>query len=80
MLHGMYSLQVFGGTAYEFGVKRSNKCYLFYPYASPKNIKLLETSGDKPEPQYGQALIVRDKYLYVCGGTTGHEYTCDIYR
>lgn len=71
---------VYGGTGFPFGEKSSNKCSLLYPYAMPKQICLVETSGDKPEPQYGQAIVVHDRYLYVIGGTTGHEYTCDIYR
>lgn len=71
---------VYGGTGFPFGEKSSNKCSLLYPYAMPKQICLVETSGDKPEPQYGQAIALHDRYLYVIGGTTGHEYTCDIYR
>lgn len=50
------------------------------PYASPREISLLETTGDKPDPLYGQAILLRDNYLYVIGGTTGHEFLCDIYR
>lgn len=71
---------VYGGTGYPFGQKSSNKCSLLYPYARPKQISLIETSGDKPEPQYGQAIMLYDRYLYVIGGTTGYEYTCDIFR
>lgn len=71
---------VYGGTGFPFGEKSSNKCSLLYPYSVPKQISLIETSGEKPEPQYGQAIMLHDGYLYVIGGTTGHEYTCDIYR
>lgn len=45
-----------------------------------REIRLLETTGDKPEPLYGQAILLRDNYLYVIGGTTGHDFLCDIYR
>lgn len=51
------------------------------PYNCPRKIKPLNTRGsDKPEPLYGQAIMLRDNYLYVIGGTTGHLFTCDIYR
>lgn len=71
---------VFGGTGYQFGEKRSNKCSLLHPYASPRYIEPLDTSGDGPDPLYGQAITVIGKYLYVVGGTSGYEYTSDIYR
>lgn len=71
---------MFGGTGYPFGTQCSNKCYLFLPYSTPKQITLLKVVGDKPDAQYGQAIMLRDKYLYVVGGTTGFEYSCDIYR
>lgn len=74
------TLLVYGGTGYQFGEKRSNKCSLLYPYASPKSIESVETTGDGPDPQYGQAIAVLGSHLYVIGGTTGYEYTCDIYR
>lgn len=73
-------LLVFGGTGYQFGDKRSNRCSILHPYASPRYIDSIETSGNAPDPQYGQAMAVLGKYLYVIGGTTGYEYTCDIYR
>lgn len=75
-----FYLQVFGGTGFPFGRACSNKCYLFWPYSNPRQITLLETTGDKPDPQYGQAIMLRDTYLYAIGGTTGFEYSCDIYR
>lgn len=71
---------VYGGTGYPFGEKNSNKCSILYPYAMPKQINIVETSGEKPDPQYGQAIMLHGGYLYVIGGTSGHEYTCDIYR
>lgn len=43
-------------------------------------ISALGTSGDSPVPQYGQAVTLHDDYLYVVGGTTGFEYSCDVYR
>lgn len=38
------------------------------------------TTGQPPPPQYGQALVYSNGYLYAVGGTTGFEYTCDIHR
>lgn len=29
---------------------------------------------------YGQAMIIKDEYLYVVGGTSGHDYACDVHR
>lgn len=49
-------------------------------WPSDKHIRLLETTGNKPDPLYGQAILLRDNHLYVIGGTTGHEFFCDIYR
>lgn len=74
------TLLVYGGTGYQFGEKRSNKCSLLYPYSTPRNIEAIDAIGDGPDPQYGQAITVLDNCLYVIGGTTGYHYTCDIYR
>lgn len=71
---------VFGGTGYPFGQTCSNKCFLLWPYNVPKSISLLETTGTKPVPQYGQSILMRGRHLYVVGGTTGFNYSCDIYR
>lgn len=38
------------------------------------------TTGSQPNPQYGQALVYYNGYLYTIGGTTGYTYTCDIHR
>ncbi|KAJ6644230.1 Kelch domain-containing protein 10 like [Pseudolycoriella hygida] len=74
-------LLVFGGTGYPFGSSCSNKCFLFWPYNKrPKTISPLETTGEGPLPQYGQAVTLHNDYLYVVGGTTGFEYSCDVYR
>ncbi|CAK9821890.1 Kelch domain-containing protein 10 homolog [Anthophora retusa] len=40
----------------------------------------LPAKGNLPEPLYGQALIYHEFCLYTVGGTTGYEYTCDIYK
>lgn len=29
---------------------------------------------------YGQAMIIKDQFLYVVGGTSGHDYACDVHR
>lgn len=72
-------LQLFGGTGHPFGEKRSNDTYIMWPYGS-KVIERLVTRGDKPEELYGQAILMREHYLYVIGGTSGHVFTCDIHR
>lgn len=50
-----------------------------WPYGS-RVIERLVTRGDKPEELYGQAILLREHYLYVIGGTSGHVFTCDIHR
>lgn len=70
---------MYGGTGYPFGEKRSNETYLMWPYGS-RGIEQLETKGNKPEQLYGQSICVHGYYLYVLGGTSGHDFTCDIHR
>lgn len=70
---------MYGGTGFPFGEKRSNETYLMWPYG-PRAIEQLATCGDKPEQLYGQSILVRGHYLYVLGGTSGHDFTCDIHR
>lgn len=74
-------VQIFGGTGFPFGTSCSNRVYIIHPYRQPKaTITELETIGDVPPPQYGQSILVHDNHLYVVGGTTGFDYTCDIHR
>lgn len=40
----------------------------------------VKTTGQLPLPQYGQAIVYHNDYLYAIGGTTGYEYTSDIHR
>lgn len=40
----------------------------------------IETTGEKPQEMYGQAMLIHEGYLYVVGGTSGHDYACDIHR
>lgn len=40
----------------------------------------IETKGQLPLPQYGQALLYHNGYLYTIGGTSGYLYTCDVHR
>lgn len=40
----------------------------------------VNTAGQQPLPQYGQALVYHNGFLYTIGGTTGYEYTCDVHR
>lgn len=44
--------------------------------------KCLETTGQPPIPQYGQAVVLdrKNKDFYVIGGTTGYTYSMDIHK
>lgn len=72
--------QIYGGTGYPFGETCSNKTFIYQPYKSPKIIEKLSSTGDMPIPQYGQSMLVRGPHIYVVGGTTGFEYSCDVHR
>ncbi|XP_078045183.1 scruin like at the midline [Augochlora pura] len=72
------NLIIYGGTSVPFGSSCSNSLY----FGDLKSGEIFEfpSSGDLPDPQYGQAIIGHGPYLYTVGGTTGYEYTCDIHR
>lgn len=40
----------------------------------------VQATGQHPTPQYGQALVYHNNFLYTIGGTTGFAYSCDIHR
>ncbi|EZA56905.1 hypothetical protein DMN91_001318 [Ooceraea biroi] len=71
-------LMVYGGTGVPFGERCSNQLYVCN--VDDGIMKVVPATGDSPEPQYGQALVCHNPYLYTVGGTTGYEYTCDIHR
>lgn len=78
-LYGNY-LHIFGGTGVTFGESTSNKltrCDL-----RTLMWEEVDTTGEPPDPQYGQALLLDEpkRHLYVIGGTTGFEFTMDIHR
>lgn len=73
-------LILFGGTGFPFGEACSNKCHIFCTNPERPSITQLEVEGDLPTPLYGPAIILHDHYLYTIGGTTGYDYSCDIYR
>lgn len=50
------------------------------PYGSREIERIHLTRGDKPDELYGQAILLRDHFLYVIGGTSGHVFLCDIHR
>lgn len=75
------SRQIYGGTGFPFGSSCSNSVHVIFPYHQPSpTVRKLETSGSAPPPLYGQSILVFDGHLYVVGGTTGYDYTCDIHR
>ncbi|XP_053598951.1 kelch domain-containing protein 10 homolog [Microplitis demolitor] len=71
-------LIIYGGTAEPFGESCNNRLYV----CDLNDGSIIEpnVTGILPDPQYGQALICHDSYLYTIGGTTGYDYTCDIHR
>lgn len=78
-LQGDYLL-IYGGTGFPFGTKISNKLYVWRVSEPVKDVEEIETTGNKPPPAYGQAIVVHKQYLYTIGGTDGFSYTCDIHR
>lgn len=71
-------LIIFGGTAVPFGESCSN--HLYVCNIDDGSIRKIEATGSLPNPQYGQALICHNNYLYTVGGTTGYGYECHIHR
>ncbi|XP_059843028.1 kelch domain-containing protein 10 isoform X4 [Hypanus sabinus] len=77
VLHGN-NLLVFGGTGVPFGESSGNDvhvCNINY-----KRWALLNCRGEKPNPIYGQAMVIINGYLYIFGGTTGYVYNTDLHR
>ncbi|BFG03244.1 kelch domain-containing protein 10 homolog [Drosophila madeirensis] len=71
-----------GGTGYPFGESCSNDCYVYRTAsvgATPA-VNRLKVTGDLPTAQYGPGIVIHKNYLYTIGGTTGFDYTCDVYR
>lgn len=40
----------------------------------------LKVTGDLPLAQYGPCIVIHNDYLYTIGGTTGFDYSCDVFR
>jgi hypothetical protein len=74
------TIMVYGGTGFPFGVNCSNKLYVYHPEWNRKRMEEIQTRGEKPPPQYGQAIVCHENFLYTIGGTEGFDYTCDVYR
>ncbi|XP_075166906.1 scruin like at the midline isoform X2 [Haematobia irritans] len=68
-----------GGTGYPFGETCSNDCYVYTTGENPK-VMLLKVTGDLPVAQYGPGIIIHKDFLYTIGGTTGFDYSCDVFR
>nr|XP_016941110.1 kelch domain-containing protein 10 homolog [Drosophila suzukii] len=71
-----------GGTGFPFGESCSNDCYV---YCTPSagattGVQRLKVRGDLPTAQYGPGIVIHKHFLYTIGGTTGFDYTCDVYR
>ncbi|XP_049295093.1 kelch domain-containing protein 10 homolog [Anopheles funestus] len=74
------TIMIFGGTGYPFGVTCSNALRVCIPRRKPKDLTEVEVKGDPPPPQYGQAIVISDNFLYSIGGTNGFDYTLDVHR
>uniref|UniRef100_A0A182PZR3 Kelch domain-containing protein 10 n=1 Tax=Anopheles farauti TaxID=69004 RepID=A0A182PZR3_9DIPT len=74
------TILVFGGTGYPFGVNCSNRLHICQPSQGSKDLMEVQVTGELPPPQYGQAIVIRDNYLYTIGGTNGFDYTLDVHR
>ncbi|XP_055838665.1 kelch domain-containing protein 10 homolog [Episyrphus balteatus] len=68
-----------GGTGYPFGECCSNDCHIFVT-GQHRRVFRLTVEGDLPTAQYGPGIVIHDDYLYTIGGTTGFDYSCDVYR
>lgn len=68
-----------GGTGYPFGQDKSSNditvCSLF-----DEKWTLVETTGEKPDKVYGQAMVRHGRSVLVYGGTSGFEYTSSLHR
>lgn len=71
-------LLVFGGTGVPFGASSSNKLHMCN--LNEPDWTLIETTGSQPVEQYGQAMTFYEGCLYVVGGTTGFDYSIDVYK
>ncbi|XP_033153670.1 kelch domain-containing protein 10 homolog [Drosophila mauritiana] len=71
-----------GGTGYPFGVSCSNDCYIYRTASAgaTPGVDRLQVKGDLPTAQYGPGIVIHKHFLYTIGGTTGFDYTCDVYR
>ncbi|KAH8348912.1 hypothetical protein KR084_012428 [Drosophila pseudotakahashii] len=71
-----------GGTGYPFGESCSNDCYVYCTASAgaTPGVKRLKVRGDMPTAQYGPGIVIHKNFLYTIGGTTGFDYTCDVYR
>lgn len=69
-----------GGTGYPFGECCSNDCHIYATGLNHRRVFRLTVEGDLPVAQYGPGIVVHDNYLYTIGGTTGFDYSCDVYR
>ncbi|XP_054278630.1 kelch domain-containing protein 10-like [Macrosteles quadrilineatus] len=74
-------LMVYGGTGVPFGANCSNDLFICdLSKSNDLKFEVIVALGNSPQPQYGQAILLIDDYLYTIGGTTGFQYSCDIHR
>lgn len=73
-------MQIYGGSGLPFGRQNSNQLHVCDTSQQPPVLREVQTTGEKPTEMYGQAMILHSGSLYVCGGTTGYDFTCDMHR
>ncbi|XP_063238402.1 kelch domain-containing protein 10 [Bacillus rossius redtenbacheri] len=70
---------LFGGSGFPFGSACSNRVFRYEARAGGE-VRELQTSGARPRPMYGQAVLLVGPHLYAVGGTTGFEFSSDVHR
>ncbi|XP_032514024.1 kelch domain-containing protein 10 homolog [Danaus plexippus] len=78
-MSGKY-LMIFGGTGAPFGNKCSNEVITWRTCNGDARLQILDVTGFRPPPQYGQSILCYDGNFYAIGGTNGFAYNCDIYK
>ncbi|CAH0391557.1 unnamed protein product [Bemisia tabaci] len=75
-------LFVFGGTGAPFGEECSRDLYVCNLAQKDEELsfQVVPTTGDLPEPLYGQGVLLDQNYLYTVGGTSGYIFSNEIYR
>lgn len=85
VINGKAKMIVYGGTGYPFGSNSSSNIYVCDLLTGEFDILNVTYDQareiDRPAKLYGQAVcLVKGRYFYTVGGTTGHQYHMDVHR